>query len=114
MWMSAGMKCGQLTRMKSAPVAGTIIRRRSEGLIATTEHIGAHLKRVLDLDKAASEVRSLTYGMAASKRAHMPGSLWRRKQVVSTLLSPAARLVRKGSNFDSLFCGLSPPVLPRP
>jgi hypothetical protein len=46
MWMSAVMKCGQLTRMKSAPVAATIIRRQSEDLIATTEHIGAHLKCV--------------------------------------------------------------------
>jgi len=28
--------------------------------------------------------------------------------------SPFARLVRKGTNFESLLCGLSPPVLPRP
>jgi hypothetical protein len=47
-------------RMKSAPVVGTIIRRRNEDLIATTRQIGAHLKCVLDLDEAASEVRSWT------------------------------------------------------
>src|SRR5579863_2373570 len=40
MWMSTVMRCGQLSRMKSAPVVGTIIRRRSEDLIATTEQIG--------------------------------------------------------------------------
>ena len=29
---------------------------------------------------------------------------------ISGFSDPAARLVRKGSNFESLFCGLSPPV----
>jgi len=33
---------------------------------------------------------------------------------ISGFSDPAARLVRKGSKFASVFCGLSPPVLPRP
>jgi hypothetical protein len=100
--------------MKSAPVAGTIIRRRSEDLIATTEHIGAHLKRVLDLDKAASEVRSLTQWYGREETSAHAGIALEQKTGSFYIAAPAARLVRKGSNFESLFCGLSPPVLPRP
>jgi hypothetical protein len=37
-WMSAVMKCGQLTRMKYALATARIILRRNEDLIATNEH----------------------------------------------------------------------------